>query len=262
VAGHALQDICNSRHIPFQGELGGNNAAIVWEDCDLNHAAAQIASAAFGFAGQRCTANRRAVVSTESFSVFIEELQKAFGALKWGDPFDPATIIGPLISTQKRDAVAKLTQSAKTAGMQILTPQRSLTDHDELCRRGAYFPPTIVVAEDPNEKIVQDETFGPVLVVQRARTFDHAIELVNAVPQGLVAALFSDSAARQQRFLSEVQAGILKLNCGTSDADAVSPFGGWKASGIGPAEHGPADREFFTRVQTIYDERSAHNSTL
>jgi acyl-CoA reductase-like NAD-dependent aldehyde dehydrogenase len=89
--------------------------------------------------------------------------------------------------------------------------------------------------------------------VQRAGGFDRAIQLLNDVRQGLVAALFSDSPARRERFLREARAGVLKLDRSTVDADAVSPLGGWKASGVGPAEHGPSDREFFCRVQTIYD---------
>jgi len=99
---------------------------------------------------------------------------------------------------------------------------------------------------------VQEETFGPVLVAQRAASFDHALELCNGVRQGLIAALFSASPSHQEKFLRQARAGVLKLNRATADADAVSPLGGWKASGVGPAEHGPSDREFFCRVQTIY----------
>jgi alpha-ketoglutaric semialdehyde dehydrogenase len=99
---------------------------------------------------------------------------------------------------------------------------------------------------------VQHETFGPVLVVQPAEDWDHAMALVNGVPQGLVAALFSASPGLADRFMNEAAAGILKVNRSTADAAVDVPFGGWKSSGIGPPEHGRFDRDFYTRPQAVY----------
>ena len=95
---------------------------------------------------------------------------------------------------------------------------------------------------------------GPVLVVQPADDFEHALALCNGVRHGLVASLFSDDPILQRRFLDEAQAGIIKFNASTAGADAALPFGGWKASGIGPPEHGEADRMFYTRQQSVYGE--------
>jgi acyl-CoA reductase-like NAD-dependent aldehyde dehydrogenase len=94
---------------------------------------------------------------------------------------------------------------------------------------------------------------SPLLVVQRAEDFDHALELCNGVRHGLVAALFSKMPKLQKTFLNKARAGILKLNSATAGADASLPFGGWKASGIGPPEHGEGDRLFYTRIQTVYE---------
>jgi len=251
-AGYALQEICARRHAPFQGELGGNNAAIVWDDADMSAAAEQIAAGAFGFAGQRCTANRRAIVSDVSFEQFVFRLHSATAALGWGDPMEESTIIGPLVRTSKRDEVLALLERARQNGLRVLLPHREQANYVELLQRGAYCAPAIVLCDDPSHEIVQEETFGPVLVIQRAKNFETAIALSNGVRQGLVAALFSHAPALQKEFLSKAQAGVLKLNRSTVDADAHSPLGGWKASGVGPAEHGPSDREFFCRVQTIY----------
>jgi acyl-CoA reductase-like NAD-dependent aldehyde dehydrogenase len=99
---------------------------------------------------------------------------------------------------------------------------------------------------------VQEETFGPVLVVQRADSFDRALQLLNGVRQGLVAALFSPSPERRVRFLHEAEAGILKLDEATARAGAEAPFGGWKASGAGPPEHGDGTWEFYTRAQALH----------
>jgi acyl-CoA reductase-like NAD-dependent aldehyde dehydrogenase len=93
---------------------------------------------------------------------------------------------------------------------------------------------------------------SPLLVVQRAKTFDEALALCNGVRHGLVAALFSRSAKRQKQFLAGAQAGMLKINAATAGVDVALPFGGWKMSGLGPPEHGEADRLFYTRMQAVY----------
>ncbi|MFO1429195.1 MAG: aldehyde dehydrogenase family protein [Candidatus Competibacteraceae bacterium] len=234
-AGWTAQVICAQRRVPLQAELGGNNAAIVWSDTDLAAAATAVAEAAFGFAGQRCTANRRVILDTACRDAFLEHLHRAVATL------DPRTDVGTLISTAKRDQVAALV--ARTGGLLLQGPADPMP---------GYFPPTVIQCDNPAAEIVQEETFGPVLVVQPARDFEDALRLCNGVRHGLVAALFSRSAERQARFLETAQAGILKLDRATADADAEAPFGGWKASGIGPPEHGRSNRAVYTRIQAIY----------
>ena len=95
---------------------------------------------------------------------------------------------------------------------------------------------------------------GPVLVVQRAKTFEEALALCNGVRQGLIAALFTKSPQLQTEFLKTARAGILKLNASTAGVDVTLPFGGWKASGIGPPEHGEGDPQFYLRSQATYGE--------
>jgi acyl-CoA reductase-like NAD-dependent aldehyde dehydrogenase len=119
-------------------------------------------------------------------------------------------------------------------------------------KQGAYAQPVIVCCDQPSHPLVQEETMSPLLVVQRAEDFEQALALCNGVRHGLVAALFGGSSELQRRFLAEAQAGILKLNRATAGADASLPFGGWKASGIGPPEHGEGDRHFYTRMQAVY----------
>ena len=93
---------------------------------------------------------------------------------------------------------------------------------------------------------------SPLLVVQRAKNFEHALSLCNSVRQGLAAALFSNSSELQKEFLAEARAGILKINSTTAGVDVSLPFGGWKMSGLGPPEHGAGDRLFYTRMQAVY----------
>jgi acyl-CoA reductase-like NAD-dependent aldehyde dehydrogenase/nicotinamidase-related amidase len=251
-AGYSAQDICTARHIPLQAELGGNNAAVVWSDCDIEKAASRIAEAAFGFAGQRCTANRRAVVDTRCYDKFLKYLLQAVSALVWGDPLDHRTQVGPLISLDKCSRIGDIVERARASGGIVFIPHAAAADYAGLTRRGAYFPPVVICCDNPRNEVVQEETFGPVLVIQRANDWTRAMELCNGVKQGLAAALFSDSQEIIKRFLEEAQAGILKINAATADANAEAPFGGWKASGIGPPEHGESDREFYTRAQSVY----------
>jgi acyl-CoA reductase-like NAD-dependent aldehyde dehydrogenase len=248
-AGYAAQEICARRRIPLQAELGGNNAAVVMPDANLEHAAREIADGAFALAGQRCTANRRVVVHRQCERDLLELISRETAALSWGDPREPETRIGPLVSSAQRDRVAQLV--ARAGGMEAFRPN----GHEEPRVDGfdgAWYGPTIIRCDDPSHELAQEESFAPLLVVQPARDWDHAMALLNGVRQGLVAALFSASTEAHDRFLVEAIAGIVKINRSTADAEVDVPFGGWKDSGIGPPEHGDFDRDFYTRPQIVY----------
>jgi len=256
IAGHAMQEICARRLVPLQAELSGNNAAIVWDDADAAHAAAQIAWAAFAFGGQRCTANRRVIVPAKNFDTFVSALATAAARLPWGDPREARTEIGPLISTAKRDEHLRRVAEAETSGAAhrvVRLPQPRVPE--PWVSAGAYTPPVIVGCDQPGHCLVREETMSPLLVVQRAHDFDHALALCNGVRHGLMAALFTTRTELQQRFLNEIGAGVLKLNSATAGVDVALPFGGWKASGVGPPEHGEGDALFYTRMQAVYGDR-------
>jgi acyl-CoA reductase-like NAD-dependent aldehyde dehydrogenase/nicotinamidase-related amidase len=256
LAGFTAQEICARRRIPLQAELGGNNAAVVWPDADLGHAAREIAEGAFALAGQRCTANRRVVVHRGCAGQFLELLRVQTAALPWGDPRRYETRVGPLVSADDRRRVADVVARADGSAGPVLVPHGSAEPSVDGFEAG-WYPPTIVRCDDPAHEVVQEESFGPVLVVQTAEDWDHAIELVNGVRQGLVAGLFSSSDELRNRFLDEAAAGILKINRSTADAEVDVPFGGWKWSGIGPPEHGSFDRDFYTRPQVVYQSPAA-----
>jgi len=256
-AGLAIQEICARRFLPLQAELSGNNAAIVWNDADLAAAAKQIVWGAFGFAGQRCTANRRVIVSAHRFEKFWRELKIAAEKLTWGDPLATATDIGPVIHAGKREEQTALVAAAQKSGaarrVEFLFATRA---KESWVKTGAYAQPVIVCCDDSNHPLVQEETMSPLLVVQHAENFEQALKLCNGVRHGLVAALFSDSPKLQEKFLAEAQAGMLKINSATAGVDISLPFGGWKMSGLGPPEHGEADRLFYTRMQAVYGAAS------
>jgi acyl-CoA reductase-like NAD-dependent aldehyde dehydrogenase len=178
---------------------------------------------------------------------FLAKLVFATRHLAWGDPLDPATRIGPLVSPAAADRIRNLVDRARHAGHTVIVPHENPPT-----RSGAFCPPTIVVCRSAEDEIVQEESFGPILVVQPARDWREAMDRCNGVRQGLAATLFSTSANLQARFLAEAQAGVLKFNAATADVGVEAPFGGWKASGFGAPKHGVANREFYTRFQTIY----------
>jgi len=254
-AGSRAQEICARRRIPLQAELGGNNAAIVWPDANLPEAAKRVAAGAFELAGQRCTANRRVIVAESCREPFLEMLLQESAALPWGNPLLVETRIGPLVSVFDRDRVAAVVERAIPDCGSVLRPH-ALELPETAGPGGAWYPPTIVCCDEPSLEIVHEETFGPVLIVQTARNWDHAMSLCNGVRQGLAAAVFTGSKEIVDRFLDEAEAGILKVNESTADAEVDVPFGGWKASGLGPPEHGAFDVEFYTRPQTVYGSLS------
>jgi len=252
-AGFAAQAVCARRRIPLQAELGGNNAALVAADADLAAAARLVAAGAFEFAGQRCTANRRVIVEAAACDEFTRHLVAATRRLAWGRPASEATQVGPLVSRAARERVRAALARAFAAGATRLGPaDEEWPEWATLAAEGAYLPPVLLRCDDPAAEIVCEETFGPVLVVQCAPDWTHALHMANRVRQGLVMAAFTASPERRRAFLAGARAGILKLDASTAGADVDAPFGGWKASGVGPPEHGASNRDFYTRPQAIY----------
>lgn len=248
-AGRSAAALCARHGKPLQAELGGNNAAVVLQDCDLPRWMPGLAQAAFGFAGQRCTATRRFVVERPHLDAFLESLQVAVAALRVGDPDREDTQVGPLISRAACRRVAADIERARAEGGRVLCggapPAGAGT--------GAWFSPTVVTDLPPDAHLVREETFGPVAVVQAADDLEAALRIANAVEQGLVASVCTEDPAARARFAEAAEAGILNLAPGALAVHPVAPFGGWKASGIGPPEHGVWDRWFYTRPQAVYE---------
>jgi acyl-CoA reductase-like NAD-dependent aldehyde dehydrogenase len=252
-AGHALQEVCARRGLPFQAELNGNNAALLWDGADLRAAAAQVASGALAFAGQRCTANRRVIVPAAQFDPVWEALESAANALVWGDPMEMATRIGPVLTEEKRnELVRELVEVEKSGRVHRLALTHGGLVKQAWVREGAYVQPALIACDDADDALVREESMGPRLIVQRAQDFEHALALLNGVRQGLIASMFGGSTELRRRFLEEARAGVLKFDQGTAGVDVTLPFGGWKSSGVGPPEHGEADRQFYSRLQAVY----------
>jgi acyl-CoA reductase-like NAD-dependent aldehyde dehydrogenase/nicotinamidase-related amidase len=251
--GAGLAALCTLHGKPLQAELGGNNAALILDDWAMDQVGlTRLVLSIFGFAGQRCTAIRRLIVQKGILPHFIEAFTATVHSLKLGDPHDPATMVGPLISVVHQRLVSARLDAALAAGARVAAQTPWPDDADGGLWAGRWFPPTVLVDVDPDSAIVQEETFGPIAVLLPADDLDGAINLANSVPQGLVAAIYTQDPSAQARFAQQLQTGMLKLGSGPLAIAAEAPFCGWKSSAIGPPEHGLWDRDFYARVQVLY----------
>jgi len=250
--GRVVAALCAEGLKPLQAELGGNNAAIVLADADLERLVPDLVASAFGFAGQRCTAIRRFVVEERVAARFEALATTAIAALVVGDPTAATTDVGPLVAADKRDRVLALLGAARRAGARIVTGGCVPAGWEH----GAWLAPTLVADVVPESPLVQEETFAPVAVLQVARDVDHAVTLANGVAQGLVQAVHTADPAVRARVLAAAEAGILQAGPGPLAIHPRAPFVGWKASGLGPPEHGAWDAWFYARVQARYGDGS------
>src|SRR5690606_17027915 len=198
-------------------ELGGNNAIIVDPTADLKLAIPAIVFGAVGTAGQRCTSTRRLFVHESIYDDVLAKLVTAYGQVekKIGDPTDPANLMGPLNSQAAVDAYLDAIERAKAAGGTVESGGAALTD-----RKGFFVLPTLVTGLSNDAEVVQTETFAPILYVMKYSSLDEAIDMQNAVPQGLSSAIFTTNLKAAEQFLSAwgSDCGIANVNIGTSGA--------------------------------------------
>ncbi|MDA3952516.1 MAG: aldehyde dehydrogenase family protein [Bacteroidales bacterium] len=231
-------------------ELGGNNAVIVSDSADLDMAIPSIVFGAVGTAGQRCTSTRRVIVHKKVYEEVKERMIKAYKQLgcKIGNPLENNTLVGPLIDKHSVEAFNYAIEEVKKEGGKILFGGKNL--EREVYVSGNYVVPAIAEAEN-HFKIVQEETFAPIVYLIKYNTFDEAIELNNEVPQGLSSSLFTLNMRESEQFLSEVgsDCGIANINSGTSGAEIGGAFGGEKDTG-GGRESGSDSWKAYMRRQT------------
>jgi len=229
-------------------ELGGNNAIIVDPSADLKLAIPAIVFGAVGTAGQRCTSTRRLFVHESIYDEVLGKLVTAYGQVekKIGDPTDPTNLMGPLNSQSAVDAYLAAIERAKAAGGKVESGGAALGD-----RKGFFVLPTIVTGLANDAEVVQTETFAPILYVMKYASLDEAIEMQNAVPQGLSSSIFTTNLKAAEQFLSAwgSDCGIANVNIGTSGAEIGGAFGGEKETG-GGRESGSDAWKAYMRRQT------------
>jgi len=234
-----------SRGAPVQAEMGGQNASLVLDDADLPFAATTIARAAMEFAGQKCTATRRAIVSAAVADRFVPLLVDAVRAVRVDMPEEEAADLGPVISSEARSTIEHSLAGAQSRGARMLTGGRRPRDE------GWFIEPALLALDDPTDEFAQEETFGPALAVLVARNDDEALAIANSTRFGLAGAVFATDLGRATRLAERLDAGLQRVNSPTTGVDFHAPFGGDKASGYGPREQGRAAREFYTKTRTM-----------
>ena len=229
-------------------ELGGNNAIIVTENADLNHAIPAIVFGAVGTAGQRCTTTRRLIVHHSQYDQLVDKLTHAFSQLKIGDPLDQNNHVGTLIDKDAVSGYLDTIEKAIAQGGKVRIGNEVLLG--AAYESGCYVRPTIIEAS-PKMAIVKHETFAPILYAMKYETMEEAIKMHNDVPQGLSSAIFSLNMREAETFLSYAgsDCGIANVNVGTSGAEIGGAFGGEKETG-GGRESGSDAWKAYMRRQT------------
>jgi acyl-CoA reductase-like NAD-dependent aldehyde dehydrogenase len=244
--GHGVRDAATKTGKRVQLELGGHNPLIVMADADLDRAVEAAYAGAFWSAGQKCTATRRIYIQDAVYIGFRDAFLARVERGKVGDPLDPATEVGPIVSeSQFEDVLAAIERGRGEGGTVVAGGTRG---HDE-----AYLiQPTVFEDVSDDAFLSCEEVFGPVTSLYRFADYDEAISRANAVPFGLSAAIFTSNLATATRFQNGAQAGLIHVNSQTAGADVHVPFGGIRSSGFGPHEQGRAAIEFYTDVVTVY----------
>jgi acyl-CoA reductase-like NAD-dependent aldehyde dehydrogenase len=231
-----------------QLELGGHNPLIVMADADLDRAVAAAYAGAFWSAGQKCTATRRIYVQDPVYDDFRSRLLARIERGTVGDPGDPATEVGPIVNETQLDEVLSGIERGKAEGGTVLAGGERLDPEAYL------LAPTLFEGVADDAFLSCEEVFGPVTSLYSFAEVDEALRRANAVEFGLSASIFTSNLGTAQRFVNEVEAGLLHVNSQTAGADVHVPFGGIKGSGFGPHEQGRAAMEFYTEVITVYQD--------
>jgi len=235
----------------IQLELGGKNPLVVLEDADLDHAAELAVKGGFELTGQACTGTSRVIVLDEVHDAFVEKLVAKAKALKIGSGLASGTEVGPLANASQLENVLRYVAIGKEEGAELLCGGERLTEGSYAS--GYYVTPAVFAGVTPTMRIAQEEIFGPVIAVIRARDVKEAVRIANDVEYGLSASICTKDDARMRYFVEHSQSGMVKINRPTTGNAYNAPFGGVKMSSTATyRESGRAALEFYTQVKTVY----------
>jgi 1-pyrroline-5-carboxylate dehydrogenase len=227
-------------------EMGGKDAIIVDADADIDSAVEGVAQSAFGFQGQKCSACSRAIVDERVYDKFLQMLQARVEQIKVGDPAENANM-GAVINEGSMKTILGYIEQGKKDG-RLITGGERVPEAGE----GYFIQPTVIADIPPKSKLEQEEIFGPVLAVIKARGFDHALEIANDTEFGLTGAVYTSSRDKINRAVREFQVGNLYINrkC-TGAMVGAHPFGGFNMSGTDSKSGGPDYLYLFTQAKAV-----------
>lgn len=243
--GQHIAEVAVARGVKYQLEMGGKNPVIVANDANMDLAVDATVSGAMRSAGQKCTATSRVIVLDEIYRAFTTALVKRVASLNWGDPLDPETYLGPVVSASQKDKVEGFINDAKQEGQRLLAGGRRVESP------GHFVMPTVFDEVDPQSAIAQDEIFGPVVAVIPVAGIDEALHVANSVRYGLSASVFTGSLKTAFACVEGLEAGMVRVNEETAGVEYQAPFGGMKASSSHSREQGRAAMDFYTEIKTV-----------
>jgi len=231
-------------------EMGGKDAIVVDEEADLDAAVQGVLWSAYGYQGQKCSACSRAIVSDKVYDEFLDKLVAKVDTLKIGQADDPANYMGPVISERSMKSILSYIDIGKQEGRLIAGGRR-------LPGEGYFVAPTVIADIAPEARVFQEEIFGPVLSVTRARDFDHALELANNSDYGLTGAVYSNNPAKVAKAKEQFFVGNLYINrkC-TGAMVGAHPFGGFNMSGTDSKAGGPDYLFWFVQAKSVAEKVS------
>jgi 1-pyrroline-5-carboxylate dehydrogenase len=226
-------------------EMGGKDAIVVDGDADVDAAVTGVLASAFGYQGQKCSACSRAIVDAKVYDAFLEKLTAKAKTIKMGPSDDPANYMGPVISAAAMKTILQYIEAGKKEG-------RLVAGGDEPQPGGYFVPPTIIADVDSKARIFQEEIFGPVLAVTKAKDFEHALELANDTEYGLTGAVYSNNPEHLKAARERFHVGNLYFNrkC-TGAMVGAHPFGGFNMSGTDSKAGGPDYLLLFVQAKSV-----------
>ncbi len=248
--GQWLHAEASRRRLRIQLEMGGKNPTIILADCDFASAVENVVNAAFFSTGQKCTATSRAIVEDAIYDRFAAALVERTKKLKVGNGMDPSVQIGPAVDEAQLETDLRYIEIARRECGEPLCGGRRLTggEYD----KGYFVEPTIFGGVTERHTLAQEEVFGPVLALMRAKDFPDALRIANNIPYGLSASIQTTNLSRVFEFIYGAEAGLITVNLPSAGVEYQLPFGGTKDSSFGPKEQGPAALDFYTDYKTVY----------
>ncbi len=252
--GTRIGEVCGKTLKRCSLELGGKNGQVVLRDADLELALEGVLWGAFGTTGQRCTATSRLILEEPIYGKFIEMLKKRVETLKLGNGLNEDIDVGPLVSESQRESIHSYVEIGKKEGAKLLTGGEIYREGE--CAKGWFYRPSIFIDVVPTMRIAQEEIFGPVLSVLKAKDFADAIEILNGTVYGLSSSIYTNDFNKAHKAIERAETGIVYINAPTIGAECHLPFGGMKNTGNGHREGGWTAYEIFTEVKSVYIDYS------
>ena len=238
------------RMVKTQYEMGGKNPIIVLEDGDLDKAADFAVAGAMWTAGQKCTATSRAIVVKSVAEKFTKKILEELKNYRVGNGLDETIRVGPVADKNQLKNILSYIEKGKEEGAELIAGGKELSEPP--FDKGYFVEPTVFRGVKSHMAIAQEEIFGPVLSIIEVEDFNEAIEVANDSDYGLAASIVTNNLSHTMDYIDKIEAGIIRVNQGTTGAEVQMPFGGMKNSSFGTREQGQEAVKFYTTLKSVY----------